>query len=1179
MGTSAQQRRHPSSAIPPTTAIISPTGQQLGGGGGDGIIRGDNNNSNSMTNFLTDYGGNTNLRMCGRCSPVGGNRKRLDVDTACSSSTCSTSSEAAIDGMMDDDTREDDCDDDRRDLCDTASMATSCCSSSEDDEAFAAAFNHDGAGLNLRHNGTAMQHLPSLSSTAPTIVSPPLPEKPWHRLSSAWNSHAAGFPQEAAAEVTPPRSSHYSPNNTRDAYLRSMRRIILDQNRSAIDRYSGRWNSSEDEEDDCENDRRALDDLRRAERALHRLAAELSSQANDHHPPSYANNDNNASRNDAESNPNGNKRNLSSSWTYGDGCHDNDDDATTTTVAAIVTSDDTNEELTGRPQRMRRVGSLNRDASMHVAAVAVGSEHVVSRARRRPALSPTAASSMYDDIMDCGNGNGDNDNNNSSRGISRTSYIYQRMDFDEGMHSFAELEDIDVASFWEAVAPRLPVAKTRSVVNDDAINDDDVACNSNTMMTIISPAVEATLIFNVGQVRRRTGDLDGASACYDRALGVLTAQHSGQSSEWCRHHHQYHWHRYSPLLIPILHNIGQLQYRRGELHDAMDTYSMALACAEELYGDRHPHVASALNCLGVLHYHHANSSVPSSASLVSSSQRMLSSLSSMCGVSESNDSNNNTEERDYANISCCDMDVDDGGDNCDDDDDEDLPTNPRQPQQNVQRRSTRKAMYLFLRALSIRTSALGPRHVDVATVLNNVGRIHVQLDEFDSALARYEDALDIRREALGPDSLDYAATAFNAGQSYHQKGMIRRAAQLYREFLRVALAKFGHGHRDVAVVLSGIAQIHQEEGEFDRARELYEASLCAGKAALGEDHSEIAMLLNRMGNFHFERERLDDALKCYTRGLRIEQRVLPPDHPNIVVTLSNLGEIHRQRNEWDEAVRMYGDCIDILRRKHVGGDHADLASTLSTIGLIHDQRGDTCLSLRYLQDALLMRRRLLGNDHLDVSATLVYIGTILYRKGVHSVATELFAESLRVRRAKLGNDHRDVAFVLYNIALVHQQRGCYEEAIEAYGETLRIERLVLGDGHRDVGMTLFKMGEVKKAAGDLEGALRCFGESLEVERGIPCVASSAPSSSDNGQGRQQRQQPSATAPDHAAMARALNEIGNIHHARGDAVPMMEALSEASRLYRAAGLSPNNVVVMEGLLYALELSYPEAAPAA
>jgi tetratricopeptide (TPR) repeat protein len=274
---------------------------------------------------------------------------------------------------------------------------------------------------------------------------------------------------------------------------------------------------------------------------------------------------------------------------------------------------------------------------------------------------------------------------------------------------------------------------------------------------------------------------------------------------------------------------------------------------------------------------------------------------------------------------------------------------------------------------------------------------------------------------------------------------------------------------------------------------------------------------------------------------------------------------------------MYGEALQILKRKHAGTDNPDVASTLNTIGLIHDQKGDTCVSLHYLQDALMMRRRLMlkaenereecDQRSLDVAATLVYIGTILYRKSLFPVAIELYTESLAIRQKILGKDHRDTAFVMYNIALVHQQRGDYEQSIEFYTETLRIEKIVLGERHKDVCMTLFKLGEAKKAAGKLPEALECFEESLEIERNL---------SNNPSQVVGRRSQ--LSGPDPATMARTLTEIGNIHLAQGDVVPMMDAFNEASRLYRAAGLSPHNVVV-SGHLYALEFSFPEAAPAA
>ena len=268
---------------------------------------------------------------------------------------------------------------------------------------------------------------------------------------------------------------------------------------------------------------------------------------------------------------------------------------------------------------------------------------------------------------------------------SRSSYIYQRMDFDEGMHSHTNMEKMDGAEVIDFIP---------------AEESFDGYATIDVQRTI----VHTILLFNAGQAHRRRGEFDVAAAKYKRALKIL------REANMSRH----------KLLMPILHNIGQLQYRRGELATAVRTYEMALNHATVTV-DGTVHVASALNCLGVLHYH-ANSS--------------------------DNDDGNNSNSKEV-----------------------------------IQDSSTSKAMALFQRALALRKQCLGPDHVDVATTLNNIGRIYVQNDQFDQALDYYQDALRIRRESLGTSSLDYAATAFNAGQSLHQKVTLTRPLSCMKNFL------------------------------------------------------------------------------------------------------------------------------------------------------------------------------------------------------------------------------------------------------------------------------------------------------------------------------------------------------------------------------------------------------------
>jgi len=644
-----------------------------------------------------------------------------------------------------------------------------------------------------------------------------------------------------------------------------------------------------------------------------------------------------------------------------------------------------------------------------------------------------------------------------------SSYIYQRTDFDEGLNVYCET---------------IPLSA------DDP-----------------PQVVATTLLFNAGQARKKLKDMEGAAEFYEQAIQTLlpvntadanTATNIVSTNEEDQAMKSFlpatntndtktvstdeEWKNqitYIPtqhtIIIPLLHTIGQLKYRRGELKEALSVYQVALRHCEEIHGKDDRSVGHTLNCLGVVSYH----------------------LS--CDASEG-------------------------------------------------------AKTYFERALE----TIGEGTLESATTLNNLGRVHVQREEFETALVCYEKSIAIRK-ALGKDHIDYAATAFNAGQSLHQLGKLDEALVRYKEFLSVALKRFGNRHRDVAVVLSGIAQIHQEKKEYDRALQLYEESLIVGREALGNSHAEVAMLLNRLGNFFFDRGDFSKALTAYEEGLQIEQKVLEEAHPNIIVTLTNIGEIHRQRHDVDNSILQYVEALR-LQRKCYGSSSIEAASSLNVLGLLYDSKGNSTAALACFQEALVIRRSVLGDDHLEVSATLACLGTVFFRRGANRMALQLFSEALRIRIKEHGKDNRDVAYVAYNVGLCHYYVGSYKEAIQCYNETLRIERLLLGEDHSDIAMTLSKLGETHAANNDLDEALQSYEGAYNIEK--------------------------AKSPkDPMAVARILNDIANIYTIKGNTQLMMESLSEAARVLKEAGLAVQECIALPDKLYGFASVCPSSAAAA
>jgi tetratricopeptide (TPR) repeat protein len=703
-------------------------------------------------------------------------------------------------------------------------------------------------------------------------------------------------------------------------------------------------------------------------------------------------------------------------------------------------------------------------------------------------------------------GNSNPNNHTNASEVSRSLYVYQRGEYDEGMHIYSIPINIDASK------------------------------------TTVHGAI-ATVLFNLGQLYLRMNENEAASGALFRSLQIAqwsnaqhhhmmqqTSNHTRDSSSSCQgmsnsgsfdsdkckisNKNKDSCNTTSMSVDPfcgdgmlsassgngvsamaILHNIGHVQYRTGQYEDAVRTYAKALHLGKHMF-NRSPldmlQVAATLNCLGVLYFH--------------------------------------------------------------------LP-----------KAETEKAMELYLESLAIQRAVFGPdfESKEIATTLNNIGRIHYMKGEHDKALDLYQQAMKMRRRLLGDEHLDVAATIYNAGQTHHQRGDLVEAMKLYKEFLIIAKKRLGARHRDVAIMLKCMAQIHHERKEYSDAALLYQEALATGRAALGNYHPEVASTLNKLGNLYYEKGDFDSAISVYKEGLEVERAVLDVFHPNVVVTLTNIGQIHKLRGDYQAALRVYKEAVAIQRHS-LGSSHPNIAATLSSIALIHYQSRNFTKSLDVYQEALRIRRDAFGDDNLEVAANLNSIGLVLFKMELHDVAMQSFLESLRIRRNILGPDHRDVAIILYNIATIHLETGDDDEAMEYYRETLRVERISLGANHRDLVLTIQHVGQVHQQRGELMDALKYFNEALEIQKhniGLNCHLNYMGGDDNNN------------SADWAAIGQTLNLIGNVQLQRGDASETVSAFADAVRLFRRAGKSDDELAISGFNFYGLSKLHPECSPCA
>lgn len=371
-----------------------------------------------------------------------------------------------------------------------------------------------------------------------------------------------------------------------------------------------------------------------------------------------------------------------------------------------------------------------------------------------------------------------------------------------------------------------------------------------------------------------------------------------------------------------------------------------------------------------------------------------------------------------------------------------------------------------------------------ATLLNNLGRAHFLLSEFNEALVYYEQARSIRLRLLGPRHIDIAATICNLAQVHHRLGNSKKAVRLYLEFVDITKS-FGSCSSDIAYAYRSLAEIFQEDKELEKSKDYYYRALEYFKLSVGEKSVEVSNVLNKIGNILCETQDLDAALVVYEQGLKVERQICSSLHDsNMIVTLANIVRIHLSQERWDEALAPCAEVLCIQQLQN-NPNQIDIASTLCSVAFIYDKRGEIKQAIESYKEALLIKRTILGDDHFDVSSILNALGLIYFKMSSWKEALVNFRECLTIRKSSKRSTSKDVSSILYNTAAVYAEIGMFQESILYYKECIDIERSDPNTKTSDVLSTFNRLGHIYKQVGDYRNAVNTYLGALVICKDKP----------------------------------------------------------------------------------------------
>lgn len=361
---------------------------------------------------------------------------------------------------------------------------------------------------------------------------------------------------------------------------------------------------------------------------------------------------------------------------------------------------------------------------------------------------------------------------------------------------------------------------------------------------------------------------------------------------------------------------------------------------------------------------------------------------------------------------------------------------------------------------------------EISQILNDLGKSYLKKEEFGEAIDHFNKAQVLCKQ------IGVYVTGWDMADILHAKAHLHLEQQEFDS----ALTSFQEATKMVENLISSQTEKQDSSSlayHTNLLQQCYEDTIRLLRLIFGEDHVETSDLFLMLGNIHAKKLEIEMASDCYAEAIRILRVHLPDDHLSIANVYHNIGNILMDAGDILKAKEFYEKALTISKAK-LGENNLDVADTLSCLGVIYKDMSEYSQSLRFIKDALLIQKTILGNDNIKVANTQYNLCTVLHLMGENDIGTtdnhrinsrltvlELTQETLLLKRSLLGMDSLSVAQNIELLGDIHQRKGEYDVALTCYEEVLRVRMLNLGSKHIHVADTLIKIGTIQDLAVDI----------------------------------------------------------------------------------------------------------------
>jgi serine/threonine protein kinase/tetratricopeptide (TPR) repeat protein len=304
----------------------------------------------------------------------------------------------------------------------------------------------------------------------------------------------------------------------------------------------------------------------------------------------------------------------------------------------------------------------------------------------------------------------------------------------------------------------------------------------------------------------------------------------------------------------------------------------------------------------------------------------------------------------------------------------------------------------------------------------SMGEVYMNLGLDSAAEPLLRKAVTLRTRALGPEHVNTVDSMRNLANNLLHQGRHGEAEQLNLQALEISKRLFGPEDSLTILCAMDRAGILYREARYADSERLYSDTLEIQKRVLGAEDPNTLSCMGNLASVYLAQGRYAEAERLYVQDFEAEKRVLGPDHPNTLSSMSNLVKISLDLGRYDEAERRTLQCLEIMKRV-LPPNHPHTLQAMTNLGLAYQGQGRYAEAEQLDKQILEVQKRVLGPEHGEVLWTMNNLALAYQSQGRYDEAERLHLQTLEIRRRVLGPTHPDTLASLYNLACIAAKRG------------------------------------------------------------------------------------------------------------------------------------------------------------